>query len=228
MTPERFQRLTQVLNRRQADLTVIADEVHKGRNLAAIVRTCDAVGIDRLHSIQPKAGYKPFRGTALGSQKWVDICQYEALQEPVALLKEQGFKIVAADVGERTIDYRDYDYTQKTALLLGTEKAGLSDFARGQVDQAVTVPMMGMVESFNVSVACAIILAQAQRQRQLAGCYDVPGLDDATYKRRLFQWCQPRVRGFCDERGLEYPELDEEGEIVDGPRWYEEVRLNRK
>ena len=73
MTPERFSKIQRVLSKRQPDLTVITDEVHKGRNLSAIVRTCDAVGITEFNSVIPGAGFRPYRGTTLGSDKWVNV-----------------------------------------------------------------------------------------------------------------------------------------------------------
>ncbi len=83
---------------------------------------------------------------------------------------------------------------------------------------------MGMVESFNVSVACAVILVEAQRQRLEAGLYSKSRMDSELYKTRLFRWCQPIVTEFCDERGLAYPAIDEEGEIIEPASWYRDVR----
>jgi tRNA (guanosine-2'-O-)-methyltransferase len=225
MTPERYNRIISVLDRRQPDLTVITDEVHKGRNLSAIVRTCDAVGIDTIHTVLPKAGFQHYRGTALGSHKWVDVALHENVIQPIKQLKYEGFRVIAAHLSEEAIDYRDYDYTQPTALLLGTEKYGVSESAMAEVDEFVTIPMSGMVASFNVSVASAIILMEAQNQRKRAGCYENSRLDPKIYQNRLFRWCQPILANFCEENGLEFPELDEEGEVRDGPGWYEQMRL---
>ncbi len=224
MTPERYQTICRVLRRRQPDLTVITDEVHKGRNLSAIIRTCDAVGINQFHCVEPKLGYRAFRGTALGSHKWVDTVLHKDVTSGLQSLKAGGFNVVAAHLSDRAIDFREVDYTQPTVLLMGTEKAGVSAEALEQVDQEVVIPMMGMVESFNVSVACAIILTEAQRQRQKAGMYDTSRLPREEYDRTLFQWCQPIVTKYCDENNLAYPELDDEGEIVEPSKWYQQVR----
>ncbi|NIB41121.1 tRNA (guanosine(18)-2'-O)-methyltransferase TrmH [Pseudomaricurvus alkylphenolicus] len=224
MTPERYQIIRRVLDQRQPDLTVITDEVHKGRNLSAIIRTCDAVGIDQFHCVQPSKGFRAFRGTALGSHKWVETQLHPTIETGVGHLKDQGFRIVAANLSDRAVDFRNIDYTQPTALLMGTEKEGVSDAALAAADDEVIIPMMGMVESFNVSVACAIILTEAQRQRQLAGLYNRSRLPADIYERKLFQWCQPIVTRYCDERGLDYPPLDDEGEIIDAPAWYRSIR----
>ena len=88
----------------------------------------------------------------------------------------------------------------------------------------VAVPMVGMVGSLNVSVAAGIILAEAQRQRQQAGMYDCVRIDHNTYQRLFFQWGHPEVREFCEQRGLRYPRLDQQGEIDDPSAWYASVR----
>ncbi len=224
MTPERFATIKRVLDQRQPDLTVITDEVHKGRNLSAIMRNCDAVGIDMMHCVIPQKGFRNFRGTDLGTHKWVDADVYDCVSQPVGRLQKQGFQVVAAHLSETSIDYCEIDYTKPTALLLGTEKEGVSEQALSAADHHVVIPMMGMVESFNVSVACAVILVEAQRQRLEAGLYNYSRMDPDLYKTRLFRWCQPIVTEFCDERGLAYPAIDEDGEIIEPANWYRDVR----
>lgn len=224
MTPERYEIICRVLRQRQPDLTVITDEVHKGRNLSAIVRTCDAVGISKFHCVEPQKGYRAFRGTALGSHKWVDTVLHSNVSDGLSQLKGEGFQVVAAHLSDTAVDFRTVDYTKPTALLMGTEKQGVSDEAIALADHQVVIPMMGMVESFNVSVACAIILTEAQEQRQKAGLYDESRIPKDEYDRILFQWCQPIVTKYCDENELDYPPLDDEGEIVEPAKWYQRVR----
>ncbi|WP_299975309.1 tRNA (guanosine(18)-2'-O)-methyltransferase TrmH [uncultured Pseudoteredinibacter sp.] len=223
MTPERLAKIRAVLNRRQPDLTVINDEVHKGRNLAAIMRTCDAVGIDHMHIVEPKEGYRSFRGTASGSNKWVEVSTYDSVSQAIKSVKSAGMKVVAAHLDERAVDYRSIDYCQPVALLMGMEKEGVSEEALSLADETVVIPMQGMVESFNVSVAAAIILAEAQRQRQVAGMYETGRLSESHYQRRFFQWAHPQVSRFCDGKGLAYPPVNAEGEIIDGASWYRQT-----
>ena len=213
MTPERYQKIIDVLNRRQPDLTVITDQVHKGQNLSAIIRTCDAVGIHRVHAVYDKGGFRPHTGTAVGSHKWVKTEVHREIETPISQLQAQGFQVLAAHFDERAVDYREVDYSRPTALLLGAEKIGVSPEASAQVDGCVIVPMMGMAESFNVSVACAIILAEVQRQRQAAGLYEHCRLDSAEYREVLFEWCQPVIARFCRQRGMPYPDLDDTGHL---------------
>jgi tRNA (guanosine-2'-O-)-methyltransferase len=224
MTPERIARLRQVLDRRQPDLTVVTDFVHKQRNTSAIVRNCDAVGVMTAHAVVNKRDYQAFRGTAMGSQRWVKVVRHATLTEALAVVRDAGMQVVAAHLADDAMDFRKIDYTKPTALLLGAEKPGVSEAGVALADHCVTIPMEGMVGSYNVSVASGIILAEAHRQRDLAGLYDIPRIDEATYERLFFEWGHPSVRRFCMERGLEYPPLDEQGEIANPSAWYASVR----
>jgi len=225
VTPDRIARLRQVLAMRQPDLTVITDFVHKQRNLSAIIRNCDAVGIMRVRAVLGEEEYRgAFRGTTMGSHRWVDVERFESVGEALAPLKAQDFQIIAAHLSPDAIDYRELDFTRPTALLLGAERKGVSAQAQANIDTCVEVPMVGMVGSYNVSVAAGIILAEAQRQRQLAGYYDTVRIDQATYQRLLFEWGHPQVRDYCQQNGLQYPALGEDGEIDNPAQWYARVR----
>lgn len=226
MTPERIARLRQVLDCRQPDMTVITDFVHKPRNLSAVLRNCDAVGIMRVSAVLDEAEYRAFRGTAMGSQRWVEVESHLNLETAVAPLRERGFTLVGAHLSPEAIDYREVDYTRPFALVLGAERRGLSGEAQALVDHCITIPMVGMVGSLNVAVASGIILAEAQRQRSAAGLYDACRLDEATYQRLFFEWGHPQVRDFCRERGLQYPALNADGEIDNPSAWYASVREN--
>ena len=224
MTPERFSKAVQVLNYRQPDLTVVTDQVHKGQNLSAIIRTCDAVGIMALHSVYDAATFKAHTGTTMGTHKWVETKIFRDIDTPLKRLKDDNYQIVAADISESTKDYRDIDYSVPTALLLGAEKYGISDAAYPYIDQCITVPMMGMVESFNVSVACAIILAEARRQREVAGLYTQRRITDDCFAKTILEWTQPLVAKYCQKHGITYPELDDKGDIIDN-RWRRTLQL---
>ena len=223
MTPKRIARLRQVLDRRQPDLTLVTDFVHKPRNLSALVRICDAVGMMKVHAVIGDTDYQAFRGTAMGSHQWVEVERHRAVASAVSPLKARGYQVIAAHLADDARDYRAIDYTRPTALLMGAERRGVSRDALALVDAHITVPMVGMVKSLNVSVAAGIILAESQRQRQLAGMYDSVRLDEVTYRRLFFEWGHPAVRDFCRERGLRYPPLNEEGEIDNPSRWYARV-----
>jgi tRNA (guanosine-2'-O-)-methyltransferase len=226
VTIERYSRIAEVLRQRQPDLTVVTDCVHKGQNLSAIVRTCDAVGVMELHSVSDDPTFRTHTGTTVGAHKWVNTTVYSDISEPLTKLKNEKFQIVAADISEQTKDYREIDYTVPTALVLGAEKYGISAEAKPYIDHSIGVPMSGMVESLNVSVASAIILSEARRQRELAGFYNSCRLDANTYNKMLFEWMQPLMAKYCQKQGVPYPELDEDGDIAD-PNWHQSIEKSQ-
>lgn len=215
MTPERYQRIQNTLAKRQPDLTVITDEVYKPHNLAAIARTCDAVGIPRIHCVKPTDPFRLSSATTAGSNDWIEIDYHDDIERGIRALQADGMKVIAAHLSEQAIDYRQYDFRQPTALLMGTEKEGVSNTAAELCDHHVIIPMHGMVESFNVSVAAAIILNEAQYQRQDAGLYNERRLPEAWFKRLEFEWCQPQLTKLCQQVGISYPELRDDGELAD-------------
>ncbi|WP_286238230.1 tRNA (guanosine(18)-2'-O)-methyltransferase TrmH [Neptuniibacter halophilus] len=227
MTPERTQRLLQVLHRRQPDLSLIADQVNKPRNLSALIRNCDAVGIHQVHTVVPKEGYRTYRGTAKGSDFYVKTCQHGDVESAIARVQGEGMQVVAAHFSDRAIDYREFDYTRPCALLMGAEKQGVSEAAAALADAHVVIPMMGMVQSLNVSTAAGIILVEAQHQRQQAGLYDQPRLAEEEIVRSLFEWGNRDLARYCRENELAYPQLDAWGDVIDAPGWYRSVREGR-
>lgn len=218
MTPERFIRLRQVLDRRQPDLTVLMDNVHKPHNLSAVLRSCDAVGVLEAHAVWPSATLRPKHDTSGGTGKWVPIVTHPTLPAACAGLKASGMTIVAAHPGDGAVDYQSIDYTGPTALLLGAELKGVSDEGLALADRLVVIPMLGMVDSLNVSVAAAVMLAEARRQRQHAGLYDASRLDPRRRHSMLFEWAHPKVAAWCRKREVDYPPLDDNGDIV-GTSW---------
>ncbi|WP_027856948.1 tRNA (guanosine(18)-2'-O)-methyltransferase TrmH [Marinobacterium jannaschii] len=224
MTPERHQKLKAALLQRQPDLTLIADKVHKPRNLAALIRNADAVGMHQIHCVDPRDGYHHYRGTTLGSDRWVRKINHLSFAEAAAAVRDEGMKIYAAHFSDRAIDYRQVDYTCPCAILLGAEKEGVSDEAGALADEHIVIPMMGMVSSLNVSTAAGIILMEARNQRQAAGMYDQPRLSGEQIALSLFEWGNSQVAEFCRKRGLAYPPYDAEGEIIDPQGWNQAVK----
>ncbi len=213
MTPVRFKKINQILQARQTDLTVVMDGVHKPHNFNAIIRSCDAVGVLEAHYIPVEEGYRPLTNTAKGSEKYVTAHKHSSFSSVAESLKGRGYQLLVAHFSEQAVDYRTIDYTQPTAIVMGAELAGVSQSTADQVDQHIIIPMLGMVESLNVSVACALILYEAQRQRQESGMYDSCSLDQKTYNKVLFEWCWPKIADLCQRTGKLYPPLDEDGEF---------------
>ena len=218
MGARRYQLLQSVLRRRQPDLTVLLDGVHKPHNLSAVIRSCDAVGVLEAHVVpRPGTHLEVLNGTSQGAGKWVPLNQHRSFDAAFSGLKEQGFQVYAAHLSDQAVDYREHDYTQPTAFVMGTEKFGISEEVARKVDGHVIIPMSGMVESLNVSVATALLLFEAQRQRREAGMYDRCRLPEKQYQRLIFEWVQPKMAQFYRQRGEPYPELDEDGDIRGAP-----------
>ena len=220
MTPQRFARLKQILQQRQPDLTVLMDNVHKPHNLSAILRTCDATGIFQAHAVHDRSRLKPRRGIASGSKKWVRLKTHPSIHEAIAQLQADNFQIVVADLHPEATDYRTVDFCRPTALVLGAEISGPSQQTLDVASHIVSIPMMGMVDSLNVSVAAALILFEAQRQRREAGLYEESRLDKQLYEQTLFEWAQPVMARFYRRKKIPYPALQEDGQIIE-----EEIHL---
>jgi tRNA (guanosine-2'-O-)-methyltransferase len=217
LLPRRFERLRAVLERRMGDLTVLLEQVEKPHNLSAILRSCDAVGVAEAHAVGDPQRLRTFNSTALGSQKWVPVRQHAEASDAIETLREQGFRLFGTHLGVEAVDYRRCDFTGPTAFVVGAEKWGLSEAAAAAVDQAIFIPMRGMVQSLNVSVATATLLFEALRQRQAAGL--VPergeGLGPERFARLLFEWAYPQVAEWCRREGRPYPPLTAAGEIAE-------------
>ncbi|MGQ4277179.1 tRNA (guanosine(18)-2'-O)-methyltransferase TrmH [Pseudidiomarina sp. E22-M8] len=224
MSPERFARINALLDRRQADLTLCLESVHKNHNLSALIRTADAVGLHEVHAIWFDRRGKVKGGTAMGSQQWVKVHHHQSTEAAIAQLKAEGKQVLVTHLSATAIDFREVDYTQPTAILLGQEKQGVSADALRLADQHIVIPMVGMAESLNVSVAAAVILYEAQRQRQAAGCYATSSLNPEERHRVVFEGGHPIFAKICRRKNLSYPELDERGQIVADDVWWQAVR----
>ncbi len=214
-TPRRFHRVKEVLDRRQPDLTVLVEDVQTPRNLAAVLRSCDAVGVAEAHAVWTGGRLKISRPASGGNRKWLPVRRHRSLDEAIDHLKGRGFWLLGAHPDPAAAPFREVDLTRPTALLLGNEDFGLTAAARAAADQLVTIPMAGMGTSLNVSVAAALLLFEAERQRRAAGLYDSgPRLDPETHARLLFEWAYPTLAAHCRKRGAPYPALGPDGEIL--------------
>ena len=215
--PRRFKRLQDVLNSRMGDLTVLLEKVDKPHNLSAIIRTCDAIGIVEAHTICSSKKGLTFNSTAQGSQKWVGLTNHTSISDAIKELKNRGFKLFGTTLQSNSSNYLDCDFTGPTAFVLGAEKWGLSNEAKNAMDSNIYIPMQGMVQSLNVSVAAATLLFEALRQRKVAGL--VPksgeGISPHLYRKLIFEWAYPEVAIWCQNEGREYPNLSPEGEILE-------------
>ncbi|HEX5500553.1 MAG TPA: RNA methyltransferase [Thermomicrobiales bacterium] len=178
-TERRAERVSAVLARRQADLTVVLENVHDPHNVSAVLRSCDAVGVLRAHAVYtveaPPLGAFA-RTTSASAAKWIEVVRHDSIGACYDWLRAAGFAIYATALEATSDDLYEVDLTQPVALVFGNEMRGVSDEARERADRSIAIPMMGMVQSLNISVACAVTLYEALRQRRAAGAYDRPTL----------------------------------------------------
>ena len=224
MTPERYNKFREILGRRQPDLSVLTDQVHKQHNLSAIIRTCDAVGIHEIHLTQPKRGVRRHKYHSKGSSQWVEMHSHSSIEEGAGYLKKKGFKLYAAHFSERSVPYYQVDFTLPSAIILGAEKDGVSPEGTELADEHIIIPMNGMVSSLNVSVAAAVILVEAQRQREMKDMYSSSRLSRDIFDKTIFRWGYPELTRYCDDRSLAYPEIDDNGQLINPVDWYNKIR----
>ncbi|HFF9859726.1 MULTISPECIES: tRNA (guanosine(18)-2'-O)-methyltransferase TrmH [Serratia] len=222
MSPERYARICEMLATRQPDLTVCLEQVHKPHNVSAIIRTADAVGVHQVHAVWPTTRMRTLVSAAAGSNSWVSVKTHRSIGDAVGHLKAQGMQILATNLSARAVDFREVDYTRPTCVLLGQEKTGITEEALALADQDIVIPMIGMVQSLNVSVASALILYEAQRQRQNAGLYrrDNSMLDEEEQQRLLFEGGYPVLANVAKRKGLPRPQIDEQGQVVASAEWW--------
>ncbi|MFI8021871.1 tRNA (guanosine(18)-2'-O)-methyltransferase TrmH [Serratia marcescens] len=222
MSPERYARICEMLATRQPDLTVCLEQVHKPHNVSAIIRTADAVGVHQVHAVWPTTRMRTLVSSAAGSNSWVSVKTHPTIGDAVGHLKAQGMQILATNLSARAVDFREVEYTRPTCVLLGQEKTGITEEALALADQDIVIPMIGMVQSLNVSVASALILYEAQRQRQNAGLYrrDNSMLDEEEQQRLLFEGGYPVLANVAKRKGLPRPQIDEQGQVVASAEWW--------
>lgn len=211
-----------MLATRQPDLTVCLEQVHKPHNVSAIIRTADAVGVHQVHAVWPAPRMRTLVSSAAGSNSWVSVKTHPTIADAVTHLKGQGMQILATHLSARAVDFREIDYTRPTCILLGQEKTGITEEALVLADQDIIIPMIGMVQSLNVSVAAALILYEAQRQRQNAGMYrrDLSALDAEEQQRLLFEGGYPVLANVAKRKRLPRPQIDEQGQVVADAEWW--------
>ena len=190
MTPERRDRLLSVLNKRQNDLTVVLENVFDPHNISAVMRTCDAVGIQEIYILNTKIprhkkwGFK----SSSSAKKWLTVHQYENAETCFSSLRERYSSILTTHLSDDAVSLYQVDFTKSIALIFGNEHNGVSDEIRTLADGNFVIPQAGIIQSLNISVACAVTLYEAYRQKEIAGHYKQPGMDKAKYNALLHEW----------------------------------------
>jgi len=189
-------KIEKVLDRRQPTLTVVLENIHDVHNVNAILRSCDASGVLKVHLVYNIESF-PEQWTSVdigagkasvGVNKWLDFELYDSVESCFQKLHEEGFRILATKIDPSAAKLYDNDLTLPTAFVLGNEHRGISDEAARLSDDLIYIPMMGMAESLNVSVATAVCLFEALRQRSAKGMYKTPQLSPDTLRAKKLEW----------------------------------------
>ncbi|MGD9347368.1 MAG: RNA methyltransferase [Candidatus Aminicenantes bacterium] len=188
-TKERTAKAKKVLSHRQPDLRVALEDVTNTHNASAVVRTCDAAGIMYLEIISSSGDEFPVnRAISTRAEKWLKFNYYSSTSECLKHLKNEGFTIASTHLGKEAVPYTSLDYTKPTAIVFGNESEGISKEARSLSDHVIKIPMVGMVQSLNLSVSVGIILYEALKQRQHKGFHSRSRLSSKEFQSFLKQW----------------------------------------
>ena len=189
-TDERLEKITQTLKARQFSLRVVMENIHDPHNVSAVFRTCDAVGVPKICLLYTFESFPRISKTSSSSaNKWIETEKFNDTAKCFNELRAEGFKVYASMLNKKALNLYDIDLTQKIALVFGNEKRGVSPEAEKLADETFYIPMRGMIQSLNVSVAAAVTLYEAQRQRQLKGLYGKSELDNEHLEKLIDEWC---------------------------------------
>lgn len=188
-TPERIEKVERVLSQRQADLRVVLEGVTIAHNASAVIRTCDAAGVLYLDLIAPNPELLRFNeAISTRADKWLEIGVHPTAGECLEPLRQAGFEIVATHLTMDAIPYTEIDLARPVALIFGSEGEGISDACLAYADKVVRIPMLGMVQSLNLSVSVAVMLYEALRQRAAKGYSEMSRLPAAEFERLRKRW----------------------------------------
>lgn len=187
MTEKRLKKILSVVSKRQKNLTLVLENIHDPHNVSAILRTCDAVGVDQVYLVYntnkfPKIG----KASSASAKKWVETIKFDNVIDCFRSLKEQGYRIYSTHLqAENNTMLYDIDFTQSVAIVFGNEHTGVSEEVKKYSDSNLIIPMFGMIQSLNVSVSAAVCLYEALRQRLLKGFYNSSSYTQAELEQKL-------------------------------------------
>ncbi len=176
MTPERSERLHKVLSKRQLNLTIVLENVSDPHNISAVMRTCDAVGIQEIYILNTHIPRHKKWGAKSSSSaaKWLTIHQFSDVQSCFDALRKRYKKIYTTHLSSDAVDLYELNLTEEVALIFGNEHSGVSEELIALADGNFIIPQVGIIKSLNISVACAVSLYEAYRQKNIKGHYDQP------------------------------------------------------
>jgi tRNA (guanosine-2'-O-)-methyltransferase len=195
MTPERERRITNVLDKRQDNLVVVLENVFDPHNISAVMRTCDAVGVQDIVVLNTRIPPHKRWGAKSSSSaaQWLTIHQYTDTAACWDMLRKKADMIFTTHLGSDSVSLYDMKLTGRIALVFGNEHSGVSDEIRALSDGNFVIPQVGIIQSLNISVACAVTLYEAFRQKSIAGQYEQNGLSPARYSELLSEWSRGQL-----------------------------------
>lgn len=190
MTPERKQKILDVLSKRQPDITLVFENVHDPHNISAVMRTCDAVGVQEIYILNTATSTSKRYGmkSSASAAGWLTIHHFDNTEACFTAVKKKYANIFATHLGEQAVSLYDIDLSASIALVFGNEHAGVTEEALRYCDGNFIIPQVGMVQSLNISVACAVSLYEAFRQRNSKGYYDKIRLETEQYNELKAAW----------------------------------------
>ncbi|MBS1639766.1 MAG: RNA methyltransferase [Bacteroidetes bacterium] len=190
MTPQRSTKLLKVLSKRQSNLTVVMENVQDPHNISAVMRTCDAVGIQDIYILNTKIPrHKKFGAKSSSSAlKWLSVHQFDNAEECFKELRKHYETILTTHLSSNAVDLYAIDFTKSVALVFGNEHEGVSDEVRNLADGNFIIPQMGIIQSLNISVACAVSIYEAYRQKNNAGHYNTQSLSEQRMNNLMEEW----------------------------------------
>lgn len=194
ITERRRAKLEEVARHRQPDLTIVVENVHDPHNVSAMLRSCDAAGVLQVQLVYtaekfPKIGSK----SSASAGKWITTRLFRSIDECYEQLRREGFAIWATRIGEGSRSLYETDFTSKTAVVFGNEHRGVSEAAAAGADGLLQIPMVGMIQSLNVSVACAVTVFEALRQRMHEPAWNSPRLSPEELEQMVERWSRKRT-----------------------------------
>jgi tRNA (guanosine-2'-O-)-methyltransferase len=186
---QRIEKIKSVLAHRQPDLTVVLENIHDPHNVSAVFRSCDSVGVMRVELLYTRERFPAIgKKSSSSANKWLEKRKHRSVDDCYTILRSEGFVICATRLEMSSVSLYDIDLTGKVALVFGNEHRGVSNEAAQSADVCFRIPMFGMLQSLNVSVACAVSLYETLRQRLAKGQLDCPKLSSQEVGKAYNDW----------------------------------------
>ena len=190
MTPERKDKLLSVISKRQNDLAVVLENVQDPHNISAVMRTCDAVGVQDIYVLNTRIPrHKKFGPRSSSSAaKWLTVHQFDDAAACFEALRKKYQRILTTHLSSDAVNLYNIDFSGSIALVFGNEHSGVSEDIRALADGNFIIPQMGIIRSLNISVACAVSLYEAYRQKSIAGHYEQGKLPGPLQEELFKNW----------------------------------------